>query len=507
MKSQAEALTSIVGSGNLSQDPATLEAFSGDQSFADRLKPHFVVKVETASQVQALVRWANSTLTPLVPVSSGPPHFRGDTVPSSPGAVIVDLSGMRRIVHVDPRNRMAIIEPGVTYAQLQSELAKHGLTLSSPLAPRANKSVLGALLEREPITAPRFQWAMLDPLRCTEVVWGDGQRMTTGEAESTEALEKEWAKKWAQVNPNGPAQTNFYKFTSAAQGSMGIVTWASVKCELLPQVHKLFFAPAEDLWKLLDLTYSILRIRFADELLILNSRALAMLLEKDRGLISKRAEAIPRWILLIGIAGRERLPEKRVACQAEDISEMAQRFGLRLQLAVPGAKGAEALEAILNWNGDQNGNHYWKTSYKGGCQELFFLNTLDKSPIFVEAIGRLAENHRHPASQIGIYIQPVQQGASCHIEFELSYDCFDRQETSGMKHFFLHASEEMLRLGAYYSRPYGVWASMAFNRDAQSTMVLKRSRGSLIPTTSSTRANCVFKFRIPNFERGAVQWP
>jgi FAD/FMN-containing dehydrogenase len=155
---------------------------------------------------------------------------------------------------------MILIEPGVTYAQLQPELAAHGLRVSSPLAPRANKSVIAALLEREPITIPRFQWAMLDPLRCTEVVWGDGQRMTTGEAESTEALEDEWAEHRAQVIPTGPGQTNFYKFTSAAQGSMGIVTWASVKCEILPRIHKLFFVPAPQLEDLLDLTYSILSI-------------------------------------------------------------------------------------------------------------------------------------------------------------------------------------------------------------------------------------------------------
>jgi FAD/FMN-containing dehydrogenase len=49
--------------------------------------------------VQKLVKLANETMTPLVPVSSGPPHFRGDTVPGIGGAVIVDLSGMKKIIH------------------------------------------------------------------------------------------------------------------------------------------------------------------------------------------------------------------------------------------------------------------------------------------------------------------------------------------------------------------------------------------------------------------------
>ena len=97
-----------------------------------------------------IVVWANQTKTPLVPVSSGEPHFRGDTVPSVPEAVIVDLRRMDKIIRIDRRNRMVIIEPGVTYTQLQPALAEQGLRLSTPLLPRQSKSVIASLLEREP---------------------------------------------------------------------------------------------------------------------------------------------------------------------------------------------------------------------------------------------------------------------------------------------------------------------------------------------------------------------
>jgi len=472
-----EELNRIFGPRNVRNDAKILEACSKDESFSPPLKPHYVVKAQNAAQIQELVQWANRTLTPLVPVSSGPPHFRGDTVPGAPGAIIVDLSEMNKIVHVDRRNRMVLIEPGVTYAQLQPELAKHGLRVSSPLAPRANKSVIGALLEREPITVPRLQWSMLDPLRCTEVIWGDGQRMTTGEAAGTDALETEWARHRAQVIPMGPGQTNFYKFTSAAQGSMGIVTWASVKCEVLPQVHKLFFVPAPELADLLDLTYSILRIRFGDELLIMNNWNLAMLLGKTSGSISALAENLPRWILMVGIAGRDRLPTERVAYQQKDISALAQKHGLQLLPEVPGAGAKEALKAILN-PGDEP---YWKLAFKGGCQELFFLNTLDKSPEFVAATNTVAAGCGYPGREIGVYVQPVQQGASCHIEFNAPFIPANPIEAEQVKQFYVRGSEEMLKRGAYYSRPYGIWSQMAFNRDAQTTIVLRKIKGIFDP--------------------------
>ena len=45
-----------------------------------------------------------------------------------------------------------------------------------------------------------------------------------------------------------------------------------------------------------------------------------------------------------------------------------------------------------------------------------------------------------------------------------------------MKELYIKASEELLKQGAYYSRPYGIWADMAFNRDAQTTMCLEEDQ-------------------------------
>jgi FAD/FMN-containing dehydrogenase len=317
----------------------------------------------------------------------------------------------------------------------------------------------------------------MDPLRCLEIVWGDGQKMTTGEAGSLGSLQEEWDKKLSQVNPQGPAQTDFYKIASAAQGSMGIVTWASLKCELLPRIHKLYFVPAKKLEDLLDLTYSILRIRFGDELMLVNSWNLASILGREGGQIKALAEQLPPWVLLVGIAGRERLAEERVAYQEKDLSEMAQRYGLQLLPAVTGASGDEVLQAILNPSPEP----YWKLGYKGACQDIFFLSTLEKSPGYVEALYSIAEGHKYPTSEVGIYIQPVHQGASCHIEFNLAFDRHNPRELSRMKELYVKASEEMLKQGAFYSRPYGIWATMAFNRDAASTRVISKIKNIFDP--------------------------
>ena len=112
-----------------------------------------------------------------MPVSSGAPHFHGDTVPSAPGAVMLDLRRMDKILRVDRRNRMVVIEPGVTYPQLQAALAAQGMRVTPPLLPRANKSVVASLLERQPTLIPRYNFDLPEPLRDCGVVWGSGEVM------------------------------------------------------------------------------------------------------------------------------------------------------------------------------------------------------------------------------------------------------------------------------------------------------------------------------------------
>ncbi len=121
MTEKREGLGRIVGIENVIDTPEVLERYSRDCSFARPMKPRFVARPKNAEEVQGIVRWANVTGTPLVPVSSDFPHFRGDTVPSVPEAVTVDLSRMNRIIRIDRRNRVALIEPGVTFGQLQPE--------------------------------------------------------------------------------------------------------------------------------------------------------------------------------------------------------------------------------------------------------------------------------------------------------------------------------------------------------------------------------------------------
>ncbi len=478
MDGLVEKLAAIVGRKNVIDDAGTLERYSKDGSFAAPIKPRLVVKVKSADEVQSIVKLAKETGTPLVPVSSTGPGQRGDTVPSVPEALIVDMSGMKRIISVNRQQRMAVVEPGVTYGELKAALAKEGLEFSMPLAPKAGKSVVASVLDMEPRLNALHQWNFIDPLRCTEVIWGDGNRMFTGEAGGAprDIGKQQESEKW-QVSGTGPMMLDFYRLLTGSQGSMGIVTWASLKCEVASPVHQMHLVPAAKVEDLIDFVYRVIKNRLGSEMLILNRASLASLVADDAADMAKRMADMPAWVALVGISGQSLLPEQRAKAQTLDIAEIAQQFGLKLLPSLPGLSGDTVYAKVIG-TGEASG---WKSKPKGSFAELFFTTTLDRFPEFNAKMTELAAEAGYPLGDIGVYVNPQNMGTSYHCEFILPYDGASSAETARAKKLFVKASETFAGMGAYYLRPHGIWSRLQLNKDAQSTMVLQRLKGIFDP--------------------------
>ncbi len=478
MNATLNQLAGIVGQAGVSTTPESLAAYASDSSFATPMKPAAVVKVQSAEQVEALVKWANQTQTPLVPVSSGAPHYKGDTVAEMPGSVIVDLSGMKKILNINRQQRMAVVEPGVTYGELQAALAKEGMCLSMPLAPRATKSVAASVLDLEPRLNALHQWNYTEPLRCTEVTWGDGNRMFTGEAGAgPRDLEKQWAAQKWQVSPTGPNMLDFYRLLTASQGTMGIVTWVSLRCELLPQVERTYLVPAAKLEDVNEFAYKTLRVRFSDGLFVMNGAALASLMGGNAEEVKTLKAELPTYVAVVNVVGRELLPEERVQAQEQDIAEIAQACGLQLLPSVPGLRAEQVRAKAF----EPSQVPFWKETAKGAFQDIFFTTTLNRTPEFIEAVQKQAIAAGYPVEDIGVYIQPINMGVGCHCEFTLPYNAACAKESARAKKLFVDISETISSMGAYFSRPHGIWARLQLNKDAQSTIALKKVKGIFDP--------------------------
>jgi FAD/FMN-containing dehydrogenase len=466
-----ERLMQIVGPGQVSQDPAKLNSYASDISFVNSMRPRYVVQPKTSQAVQQLIKLANESQSPLIPVSSGAPHFRGDTVPGIGGAIIVDLSGMKKIIFVDRARRVAMIEPGVTFGELIPAANKEGLRLNMPLLPRESKSVLGSMLEREPVVMPKYQWDMSDPLACTGLFFGTGDEFRTGQAAGPGNIEEQWAVGGVQKAPYGPGTASFHRIIQGAQGTMGIVTWASLRCEILPSLEEPFVVCSSKLGTLLELTSWLIRLRMVNECFILNSANLAAVFSKS-GLANYQdlKNALPAWTLFFAVAGYECLPEERISSCIKDITDLTQRMGVEAAKSAGGISANEILKAVQRPSPEP----YWKLRYKGACQDIFYLTINDKVEGQIEVMTDLAGKAGYPTSDMGVYIQPVVQGTGCHCEFNLFYDLGNSKELNRVKELSSAGVKSLIGKGAFFSRPYGENAAMVLNRDAASLSVLHK---------------------------------
>jgi hypothetical protein len=464
-------LAKVVNPVNIVDNPAVVAAYSKDHSFVAKASPLLLVHPEDKDEVQGIVRLANEVKISLIPVSSGPPRFHGDTVPTRDGGVIVDFSKMRRILKIDPRSRYAMIEPGVTYGELVPELKKQGLRLCAPLLPRASKSVVTSRLEREPVLIPKYQYDYLDPLLTLEVVYGTGDDFRTGSASGPGSLETLKADK---VNPFGPGAIDFFRFVSGAQGTMGLVTWAITKTEVLPSLQKLYFIPVDDVKKLTLPMNQLLKRRVVDECLALNNANIAAILAEEWPKDFEKLKAkLPPWTVMVCVAGYERRPKERVTIQEKSLMQICEDLNLKPQGALPGAEGKETafLELLSNpWYREP----YWKLRYKGSCHDIFFLTTLSKVPQFIGLMNEVVSKHRYPSDDVGCYIQPMVQGRGCHCEFNLACDESNVKEMAEVKELFMEASRTLMNNGAFFSRPYGPWSDMVYCQDPEGVAALNR---------------------------------
>ncbi len=471
-------LAEVVGAQNITDDLSTLAAYAGEMSFVRRIPPRFVVRVDGADTTQRLVRLAKETNTGLVPVSSCAPHLHGDTVPAVADTIVLDLSGMKKIDLVDRAERVAsMIEPGVTFGELSAAVAGKALRLNMPLAPRAGKSVVGSMLSREPVIMPHYHWDIGDPLGSMEVVFGTGDLFRTGAAAGPGTIEDQRAAGGVQKEAAGPSANSLHRLVQGSQGTMGIVTRASVRCELLPKLEQPYFIGAAGPQDVLEAAYWLLRLRLANELFVLNATDLAALAAANGHEYGGRATGLPEWVLFFNLAAYDYLPETRIDGLRKDTADLLQRLGHQTSQTLAGISAWEFLEAVRRPSDEP----YWKLRRGGAVQDIFYLSTWGKIPEQVRVMAELAQTAGYAAEKMGIYLQPVVQGASCHVEFSLFYDPSDHTETAAVKRLATSAITPLMNSGGFFSRPFGQAARDIMNRDAASVEALKKFKAIVDP--------------------------
>ena len=139
-------LVNLLGAEGVLAEPEQLAPYRQDQTEIPPGEVALVAFPTTAPQIQAIVRHAGQQRVPITPRVYGT-NLGGLAVPGE-GGLVLDLTRMNRVLHVDADDMVAVIEPGVSQRILKDHLTREGLplTLGYSLAPPDTSVFANALL-------------------------------------------------------------------------------------------------------------------------------------------------------------------------------------------------------------------------------------------------------------------------------------------------------------------------------------------------------------------------
>ncbi|GGY64035.1 4-cresol dehydrogenase [Cellvibrio zantedeschiae] len=219
------AILKVPGIDVLTREGAA-NAYGADTGASNRL-PKGAIVVKDADAIETILALANTHKTPLWPISGGRNFGYGTALPVDPRSYILDLSNLKRI-NIDVGSATALIEPGVTQADLHEAIKKSGANLLVPttgVGPNGN--ILGNALDGGyGLTPIADHFAAVCEL---SGYWGNGTefRHTYQDLNCPEM-----AKRWS-------AGTGYSWSGLLRQGNFGIVTKARVQLARSPEACRI----------------------------------------------------------------------------------------------------------------------------------------------------------------------------------------------------------------------------------------------------------------------------
>ncbi len=473
--SMKNALIGILGKENIFDDEIILKKYSSDQSLEAPNMPDQVVFASSVEQVQEVVKYANQNKIPVVPFSSGL-NLHGAAIPKK-GGILLNLSKMNRIIDIDEDSWFVVIEPGVTFSQLQDALEKKGLRAMIPFGAHPDRSALTSWVERDQaLAAASFEYGN-DLLMDTEIVLPDGELFKTGL----------WSAGGKPGSHMGPVRSMFYRFWTAAQGTMGIITKACFKVEHLPADRRVYALQFESFKDVIEPLKMIQYSEIGLECFLLNHFNMAALFSMNwqvprtfpaPKVASNEFESlrsrVPLWTLIICLNGAPELGAGKIAYQEDALQKISSKMSL-IPYSVTDKEDFLLNEMLRPWK------ILKKFCFRGSVQNLSFKAPLKRVPEFQKIITEAAKKFAYPVDDIGGYVLPIERCRAVHCEFDFHCNLDNPEEKDRIKKMWLEASEKLIEAGAFFDQPYGAWADLMYSRTGEYTRILKELKKELDP--------------------------
>jgi glycolate oxidase len=134
------ALVDVVGADQVLTGERISDDYGHDEALGQAPRPPLaVVRPISAIEVSSVLRVASMFGVPVTARGSGS-GLSGAAIPE-PGGVVISFERMNRVLEIDTENHVAVVQPGVTLAELDEATAAHGLTY--PVYPGERSASLG----------------------------------------------------------------------------------------------------------------------------------------------------------------------------------------------------------------------------------------------------------------------------------------------------------------------------------------------------------------------------
>jgi FAD/FMN-containing dehydrogenase len=354
---------------------------------------------------------------------------------------------MNRIHKIDTISRNAIIEPGVTFAQLQDEARNKGLkVLTGPGVP-AYGSVLASYLDLTPL----YSWGLYSiwQLLNMEMVLPTGKIMKTGQWAVRAGAENpySWVTQFAVMN----------RMFVGAQGTFGIATAGAINLKTLHDVRKVVFIPFKSIEGAIGAVRNLRSLEIGEESFIANPHYLSLMLSGGSlDAYGKTRDTLPLWTVAVVLSGWE----EKVAYLEEDLKDLAVKNKYELLSELPGIPdaGEKILQEILYPKGNDN-----QKVYKGACNPVFTYVLPKQAGSMLDMVNRIADDYGYSPQDIGYLFLPLDYARGYYFEPGFHRNPQDEAETEKVHRIFHEVSEKLFEAGAVFDRPYGAWAEMVFN--------------------------------------------
>ena len=216
------AFEAALAPADVISDPVRCRSYECDGLTGYRVVPQLVLLPRDAAQVAAAVRVCHEHGVPFVARGAGT-GLSGGALPVADG-VVISLARLKRVLEVDPVDRRAVVEPGVTNLEITAAAAPHGLYYAPDPSSQQVCTIGGNVAENSGgAHCLKYGFTTNHVLSC-EVVLPDGSLVTLGSDTGEQA---------------GPDLRGVFL---GSEGTLGITTKITVRLLRTPETVRTLLA-------------------------------------------------------------------------------------------------------------------------------------------------------------------------------------------------------------------------------------------------------------------------